>query len=178
MQSNHGYTSGKELYEDVSSYPGLTPAHIYGVRKSDIEVVKKRKNWINFEDHITKELASRNHDKLLLSLVRTSLQDTDILSHRNLEIMKMIDATSPYAATVNKFKDVVAFDGNIAHIKRLFQRFSPTTSMNPDTLMSKHQAELDVINKRYPLIVALSSYRAEPADIAEYISLIDEKKGV
>jgi hypothetical protein len=178
MQSSNGYTSGKELYEDVSSYPGLKPAHIYGVRKSDIEVVKKRKNWINFEDHITKELASRNHDKLLLSLVKSSLQDTDILSHRNLEILEMIDANSPYAVTVNKFKDVEAFDGTSVYIKRLFQRFCPATTLNPDTLLTKHQAELDVINKRYPLITSLSSYRTEPADIAEYISLIDEKKGI
>lgn len=178
MQSSKGYTSGKELYEDVSSYPGLRPAHIYGVRKSDLEAVKKRKNWINFEDYVTKELASRNHDNLLLSLIRSSLQDTDILNHRNLEIMGMIDAKSPYAVTVNKFKDVVAFDGNSAHIKRLFQRFCPSTSVNPDTLMTKHQSELNVINKRYPLIPALSSYRAESADIAEYISLMDEKKGI
>lgn len=178
MQSSKGYTSGKELYEDVSSYPGLKPAHIYGVRKSDLEAVKKRKNWINFEDYVTKELASRNHDKLLLSLVRSSLQDTDILNHHNLEILRMIDAKSPYAVTVNKFKDVAAFDGNSAHIKRLFQRFCPSTSVNPDTLMTKHQAELDVINKRYPLIPALSSYRTESADIAEYISLMDEKKGI
>jgi hypothetical protein len=42
----------------------------------------------------------------------------------------------------------------------------------------KFQKEVDEVNSRYPLLSKLSTYRVEASDIAEYVNLIDQKKGI
>jgi hypothetical protein len=179
MQSAKGYTSGTELYEDVKSLPGLFNGTIYGVRKTDIEDIKKRKNWVNFEDHISTVLTSKDNSKLLMSLVKSRLDNAEILQYtNNKEIIDLINADSPYSKLVSEFIKVDKFNGNTYNIDRLFRRFAPKANLSPDVLVIKYNAELKVVNSRYPLLSKTSTYRITASDIAEYINLIDAKKGI
>jgi hypothetical protein len=179
MLSAKGYQSGKELYEDVKSLPGLFGGEIYGVRKSDIEEIKKKPNWKNFEEHIVEKLAAKDNSKLLMSLVKSSLDGADVINGiHNRDILAKIDANSPYAKLVSVFVNVDKFTGNRYNIDRLFRKFAPTANLSPDALVTKYQKELDTVNSRYPLLTKLSTYRVEAKDVAEYINLIDEKKSV
>jgi hypothetical protein len=178
MLSAKGYTSGKELHEDVKSLPGLFGDEIYGVRKSDIEEIKKKPNWKNFEDHIADKLNGKDNSKLLMSLVRSGLDHADMFSYNNFSILAEIDANSPYAKLVKVFEKVDKFQGNRYNIDRLFRKFAPSANLSPEALVIKYQAELNEVNRRYPLLSKLSTYRVEASDIAEYVNLIDAKKGI
>jgi len=179
MLSAKGYQSGKELYEDVKSLPGLFNGEIYGVRKTDIEEIKKKANWKNFEDHIVEKLAVKDNSKLLMSLVKSCLDRADILNGiYNQSILAEIDTNSPYAKLVSVFVKVDKFNGNRYNIDRLFRKFAPNANLSPDALTIKYQADLDAVNSRYPLLSKLSTYRVEASDIAEYVNLIDAKKGI
>jgi hypothetical protein len=179
MQSSKGYTSGTELHEDVKCLPGLFNGNVYGVRKGDIEDIKKRSNWKNFEDHIADQLNGKDVSKLLMSLVKSRLDGADILSYTsNKEILGRINDKSPYAILVNEFAKVGKFEGNNHNLERLFRRFAPKANLSPDVLIIKYNAELSAVNRRYPLLSKLNTYRVNANDIAEYINLIDEKKGI
>jgi hypothetical protein len=177
MLSAKGYTSGKELYDDVNSMPGLFNGTIYGVRKADIEEVKKMKNWINFEDHIAAKLNGKDVSKLLMSLVKSNLENRDIFDFPK-EVIDQLDATSPYAKMVLEFKNVDRFTGNQYNMKNLFRKFAPSANLSPDALTAKYQTQLNEVVRRYPLLSNLSTYRVEASDIAEYVNLIDQKKGI
>jgi hypothetical protein len=178
MLSAKGYTSGKELNEDVKSLPGLFGGEIYGVRKSDIEEIKKKANWKNFEEHIADKLNGKDNSKLLMSLVKSGLDRADLFSYNNRSILGEIDANSPYAKLVTVFAKVDKFSGNRYNIDRLFRKFAPSANLSPDALVIKYQAELNEVNSRYPLLSKLSTYRVEASEIAEYVNLIDAKKGI
>ena len=179
MESKKGYTSGKELYEDVKCLPGLYNGEIYGVRKKDIEDIKKRKNWVNFEDHITAVLNGKDVSKMLMALIRSRLDHTDIFQYNNKTIIGLLEnQDSPYAKLINQFINVSKFDGNSYRIESLFRKFAPNANMDPTSLVTKYQQEVNSVNRRYPLLAKLSTYRVEASDIAEYINLIDAKKGV
>lgn len=64
------------------------------------------------------------------------------------------------------------------NIERLFKNFAPNAKLDPYALTAKYQGELNEVNRRYPLLTKLSSYRVNANDIAEYINLIDDKKGL
>ena len=179
MQSSKGYTGGKELYEDVKSLKGLFGDNIYGVRKKDIEEIEKKPNWKNFEDHIAEQLAKRDMSKMLLSLVRSSLDHSDILQFNNSDIAMYIEnKKSPYFKLVETFKGVDKFEGSRYNIERLFRNFAPNKSLDPTALQTKYNNELRAVNMRYPLLLKLSTYRVDASEVAEYVNLIDAKKGV
>jgi hypothetical protein len=179
MLSAKGYTSGKELHDDVKSLSGLFNGEIYGVRKSDIEDIKKKANWKNFEDHVAEKLNAKDNSKLLMSLVKSGLDGADVINGiHNKDILTKIDENSPYAKLVTVFVKVDKFTGNRYNIDRLFRKFAPTANLSPDALVTKYQKELDAVNSRYPLLTKLSTYRVEASDIAEYINMCDAKKGI
>ena len=179
MQSTKGYSSGKEFYEDVTSLPGLFSGEIYGVRKSDIEAIKLFKNWVNIEEHISKKLNASNSDSVLMSLVRSKLDNTDVLTYtNNAEVLKAVNANSPYAKFVAQFKGVDKVSKSMFNIERLFKNFAPNAKLDPYALTVKYQGDLNEVNRRYPLLTKLNSYRVNADDIAEYINLVDDKKGL
>ena len=178
MISSKGYTSGKELHNDVTSMPGLFSGTIYGVRKSDIEVIMTKKNWINFEDHIEGKLKA-NDTKLMMGLVLKFLDNNDILKYNNKSVVTAIThPDSPYAKFVNAFADASEYNGNVNSLNSLYRKFLPNANTSPDALVAKYQGELNSVNRRYPLLAKLSTYRVEAGDIAEYINLIDTSKGI
>jgi hypothetical protein len=177
MQSSKGYGSGKELYEDVMSLPGLFNGTIYGVRKGDIDEVKKMKNWVNFEDHITVTLTTKDVSKLLLSLVKANLDRRELFEMPK-GVMSLIDSKSPFAEMILAFKGVDKFTGNQYNMNNLFRKFAPNANLSPEALTVKYQQQLNAVNTRYPLLASLSTYRVEASDIAEYINMIDAKKGI
>jgi hypothetical protein len=177
MLSSKGYDSGKSLYEDVMSLPGLFNGTILGVRKGDIEEVKKMKNWVNFEDHITTLLTTKDVSKLLMSLVKSNLDRRELFELPR-GVMSLIDEKSPYAKMILAFKGVDKFTGNQYNLNNLFRKFAPNANLSPEALTIKYQQQLNAVNDRYPLLAKLSSYRVEASDIAEYVNLIDTKKGI
>jgi hypothetical protein len=104
------------------------------------------------------------------------LERADLFSYQG--VLAEINANSPYAKLVSVFVKVDKFQGNRYNIDRLFRKFAPNANLSPEALMANYQKELDEVNRRYPLLSKLSTYRVEASDIAEYVNLIDSKKGI
>ena len=178
MLSTKGYTSGKEFFEDITALPGLFNGEVYGVRKGDLDYIKTQKNWINIETHIEQVLNGKDVSKVLLSIVRGRLDRNDILNFKSWNLLPQIDEKSPFAQFVNVFKNVDAFSGSSYNVSNLFHKFAPNANISPDALVVKYQQQLDEVNRRYPLLTKLNTYRVDASDIAEYVNLIDQKKGI
>jgi len=176
LESTKGYTGGKELYEDVCSVKGLFQGEIYGVRKKDIESIRQKSNWKNFEDHIAELLAQKDLEPLMLSLAVSDLDRDEIFRLPNRSISFYLNGDTDYEQFVNKFKSVDKYEGSVYNLKRLVEKFVPGTVIDPTALIQKYQTELDQLNEKYPLLRAISTYRTEARDIAEYINLVNSKK--
>jgi hypothetical protein len=173
MQSSKGYASGKELYDDVTALTGLFTGEIYGVRKGDIEAIRARKNWVNFEEHVATVLNGKDISKIMLGMVKSSLDTGSIYEYNNNTILGLIGDNSPYKMFVKELLEVEKFRGSTFNVKRLFMRFAPNANFSPDALVEKYQTQVNEVLNRYPLLKAVSGYRSDSTAIAEYINLID-----
>jgi hypothetical protein len=90
----------------------------------------------------------------------------------------LIPDASPFKKFVSVFKNVEKPSHSSYRIENLFRRFAPNANLDPNTLANKYQNDLRGINNRYPLLTRLNSSRVHAADVAEYVNLIDAKKGV
>ncbi len=178
MQSTKGYSDAKYFYNDVTALPGLFKGEIYGVRKGDIAWVKLQKNWVNLEEHIEKTLNGQNNSTLLNSVVKARTEDHGLFDLGNDTLSLIENKNSPYLKLLSEFKGVDKFKGNQYNLSNLFNKFAPKANLSPEALINKYNQEFETVARRYPLLTKLSSYRTNASDIAEYINMIDAKKGV
>jgi hypothetical protein len=157
---------------------GIYTDHIYGVRKTDIEWVKTQKNWVNLDEHIAGKLAKLGQSDVM-GLVKQSIDWKELYQYNATK--HIANTSSPYLVLFNTFKDVKESDEKMRQsLEWLCRQYKVATSTNvdPASLIDKYNKEVEAIFKRYPLIKSLSKYSTEGADLAEYINLIDQTKGV
>jgi hypothetical protein len=157
---------------------GIYTDHIYGVRKTDIEWVKTQKNWVNLDEHIAGKLAKLGQSDVM-GLVKQSIDWKELYQYNATK--HIANTSSPYLVLFNTFKDVKESDEKMRQsLEWLCRQYKVATSTNvdPASLIDKYNKEVEAIFKRYPLIKSLSKYSTEGADLAEYINLVDTKKGV
>jgi hypothetical protein len=176
MVSSVGYTDAKDFYSDIQALPDLYNGKVYGVRKGDIEEIKKLKNWINLEKHVADKLTTAAQ-AVSMGTIKARLSAHHIFNYE-AAVVDLVDANSPFAKVYNAFKGVESNHSDAHHIQRLFKRFAANAPTNPDTLVNQWQAELDVVHKRYPLLRHVSHYSPDAADIADYINMIDTNLGI
>jgi hypothetical protein len=178
MQSSKGYTDAKHFYGDVTSLPGLFSGEIYGVRKTDIADIKKRKNWINLEKHITQKLNGKDISKLLMSVVKREVAAGNFFDLHSNVAMYIENVDSLYVKMLNEFKAVDKYRGDTYNLTSLFNKFAPNNGLNPNTLILKYNTMFEELFSRYPLLRHLSTYRISASEIADYVNLIDSKKEI
>jgi hypothetical protein len=177
VQSKHGSINVKQFYNDLKDcgLEGLKTT-IYGVRKGDIEFIKTQKNWINIEDHITKELAKPIDNKLVMSLVMQAVDNFNLLQYTYNIVSAVTNLNSPYVKLVTQFKGYEKIRYDATSLKRLCSRYASGVTFNPEAQVQKFVDECSAINKRYPLLAYLRS--APNAEVADYINVIDTQKGI
>jgi len=148
---------------------------IYGVRKGDIEFIKTQSNWINIEDHITKELNSIDN-KLTMSLVLQAVDNFNLLSYNDNIVYNVEAVDSPYVKLVKQFKGFEKIKYSEQSLKNLCRMYATHVTFNPQTTVDKFVAECKEIYQRYPLLQYLHS--APNHEVGAYINLIDTQKGV
>ena len=171
------YHDVKELHFHLQK-SGLFTQSIYGVRKSDIEWVKTQKNWVNLDEHIKDKLSKLGQNDVL-GLVKKAIDWNELYQYNATKFVT--EPMSPYLILYNTFKDVKAEDNTKKHsLEVLCRNYRVQTQANidPSSLIDKYQKEVNDIYNRYPLLKKISKYSTEGADVAEYINLIDAKKGV
>ena len=175
--SEFGLTNSKEFSEDLKrcGFRSLN-VEVYGVRKSDIDFIKTQKNWVNIEQFLKKTLSSVSQDDLK-RLVVSTLDKKAILYYNNAIADNIENKASPYLKVATMFKNVTKSEGfGQASLQRLCRRYAKELELT--SLETAIENECAAVLARYPLLSGLETYRMNNLAVAEYINLIDTKKGV
>ncbi len=148
---------------------------IYGVRKGDIEFIQTQKNWINIEDHITKELSAIDN-KLVMSLVLQAVDNFNLLQYNDNIVYHVESVDSPYVKLVKQFAGFEKIRYSEQSLKNLCRLYAKDVSFNPQDTVDAFTTQCKVVAERYPLLQYLRS--APSQEVGEYINLIDTQKGV
>jgi hypothetical protein len=167
----------KELHNHLNR-SGIFTKTIYGVRKTDMDWVKLQKNWINLDEHIKEKLSQMGQSDVM-GLVKQAIDWKEIYQYN--AIKHVTNPNSPYIVLFNAFKDVKVEDSSRkTNLEWLCKKYSVQTQSNvdPSKLIDKYSKDVLELYGRYPLLKRISKYSTEATEVAEYINLIDEKKGV
>jgi hypothetical protein len=170
-------TDVKEFYNDLKDcgLKGLQTT-IYGVRKTDIEFIKTKKNWINIEEHIVRELAKPIDNKLIMSLVLYAIDDHDNILYNDTVAYHIENTKSPYMQFISKLKGFDKIRYSERSLQRLCSRYASGVAFNPEAKVKSFVDECNAIVQRYPLLQYLRSVPSE--ELANYINVIDAQKGI
>jgi hypothetical protein len=153
---------------------GISNQTIYGVRKGDIEFIKTQTNWVNLEDHIADVLTKLTPDDFK-KLAAGTVDKYKLLQYNDGIVKAVSNPKSPYVKTATYLKGVRENDVSEISLKELFKLFGVALDIQPIVeAIVKDSAD---VYARYPLLKDLG-HRCTSSDTAEYINLIDEKKGV
>lgn len=156
----------------ITGFGNLT---IYGVRKTDIEAIQMQKNWVNIEDHITKVMSGIS-EKQVMGLVMQALDKFHFTNYNSNIVSKVTDPASPFSVFNIKFKGHEKVRHSEHALRMLTTRYAKGTTFDVNAVITKFEGEVKELYKRYPLLSQV--YSAPSEDIAEYINLIDAKKGI
>jgi hypothetical protein len=167
----------KDLHYNLNK-SGIFTDTIYGVRKADLEWVKLQKNWVNLDEHI-KDKLSKMGQADVLGLVKAAIDFAALYQYN--AVKHVANSNSPYVMLYNTFKDVKLEDSSRkTYLEWLCKNYFIQTQANidPSELINKYKMEVENIHMRYPLLKYINRHSAQASDIAEYINLVDEKKGI
>jgi hypothetical protein len=168
--------SGKDFISDLKG-SGFSELHVevLGVRKGDLEFIKTQKNWVNIEDMIQTVLNGATDDQKM-NLAVNSVDKVSLIAYNKNIVEAINNDKSPYVAFVTKMKNASKISFSEYSLDRLCRRYN----VNPIGLTALKESivnECAAVYSRYPLLSSLG-YCSDNSAIAEYISLIDTKKGV
>lgn len=178
--SKFGETTVKDLYYDIrccNSIPGFSSLTIYGVRKSELELVQAYKNWVNAEDFIAKSLRSIT-DLQKLSLAAAELDSLDYIDYDAFIVKNITNRDSPYVKIVEKLKGKKRIDKyEVVSFKKLCKTYLKDDKTSPMDDIKTLVDEAATVYKRYPLLKYLNC-GVERLEVAKYINLIDTQEGI
>jgi hypothetical protein len=153
---------------------GIYDGPIYGVRKSNIEAIKKMSNWVEIDTMVESKLSSFDGTQIM-GVVKDAI---DFDRHFHWKITNMISSSSKYAEFVSVFEGVGDIDRNKSSVLGvLFRAYNvPDNSSNEsETLITKYTTQRDEIYARYPLLTSIGRYSASAEAVADYINMVDNK---
>jgi hypothetical protein len=148
---------------------------LYGVRKGDIEAIKKMSNWINIEDHITTVLTGLN-TKIGMASVLEGLDKHPIFGYNYQKVSDGVDAKSPAKMFLDSFVGLPKMTG-IHWLNRLMQNMNIQNNIDVKAVTAQFKGKLMEFSNRYPLINKFDSH-ANENDVCEYVNLVDTVKGI
>jgi len=175
-----GYSFDIKEMQKVLEACGITSLRtvkIYGVRKGDLPDIQAKSNWVNVEDHIESVLKNLT-EKDILPTLRSSLDSFEILRYDTTVLKGLItNQKSPFLEKLSKFAGVGKASRNEYAFRTVFEWYGKGTTFDVNALITKYKDEFATLQKRYPLLKNYV-YDVSNEAVAEYIDLIDIKKGV
>jgi hypothetical protein len=175
--SDFGMSNSKQFAEDLKRCGfGKLNVEVYGVRKGDIKFIQTQKNWINIEKFL-KDTLSAVKEADLKRLVVSTVDKKQILQYHNTIADNVENKASPYTKVATMFKGVSKIDGfSKESLQRLCRMYAKELELSK--IEDAVENECAAVLNRYPLLSGLETYRMNSLAVAEYINLIDAKKGV
>lgn len=159
-----------------SGIPAFQNLTILGVRKTDIEEVKKRKNWVNLEKFIVKNLKTVDSE-LIKSMAASHVEGSSRGSiFQRDDLLTQVNADSPFVEMVTSMKAANKAKCDYNSLASLCTAYKVLTGgVDIVTQVKEKEAEFRNVYNRYPLLQSIGSY-ADAAAVVEYINLIDAAK--
>lgn len=176
LVSAYGAKDPKEVVSllERSGIPNAV-TQVYGVRKTDIENIKAKANWINLEDYIVKLLNSVNTN-VVDGLARRILQSRHsinfTITNRMENALKHLPATSPFHSVVKVLK-APDTELNETYTQRLDALYKTPGTANFRTLAEKLATETYRLLSNYPMLKFIGEARRDEAMVVEYIKSCD-----
>lgn len=150
---------------------------LHGVRNADLATVSQLSNWVKLEDHIVAQLNAI--DDILITSVAAFEIDNGRTSRYDEDIVKHLDAASPYAVMATKLAGMAKTQCNISSVDRLTKIYKDLLTPNTDFAkkVATKTKEFNEVGARYPLLQHTNSW-APASSIAEYIKLVDAVQGI
>ena len=154
--------------------------HIYGVRKADIEFIKKQSNWINLETHLQTELAKLDATALT-KLAAKAMRLPYVLEASSIgQSIKALltNQASPFIKLADQYKNTASYSFSKSSLQFLLDRYCTSSATDFNALVEQLKLELQDAMARYPMIKTVDRYSENIQDISDYINLVDAAKGV
>lgn len=148
---------------------------VYGVRKTDLPTIQKKKNWVLVEDHINTVLKSMA-GKIHMARIMDKLDSHAVFNYNITEMVKNLGDKSPAKAFLNDFAGLPKIN-NLWSFQTLLKTFGITSTVDVDAMAVVYRQKLKDFDKDYPLFTKFGSYVTE-SDLCEYINLVDKVKGI
>jgi hypothetical protein len=187
--SKIGGMDAKDIQTNLrnSLIPELQNIEVYGVRKTDIEVIKTKSNWINIEDHLTQFFNTPN-ENVLNTIVRSRVTLIGALFESysttvRRDIDDNVDVNSNFRKVIDFHKTLSnTKKGNgLAHIAALSRVYGNDPQKGLYFAAEKVEKEYNALCAEYPMLEYMnSSYGNEKLSkvILDYVNLIDKTKGI
>jgi hypothetical protein len=157
-----------KLVDESNVFTGI----IYGVRKGDIEEIKKLKNWVNLDEFIKDQL-NKMQNTSVMPLVKSSIDFDSYFKYNKKEIEQLSKASS-FRVFYEKFADVKAMDDKQAkRLEKLSSLYNVVLAKNNVSgEIDKYKKELKQTMSKYPML-QYTTYA--PANvIIDYINQMDK----
>jgi len=148
----------------------LSDLTIYGVRKVDMEEIKKQPNWVNVETFIEKTLQVPDHN-VIMNLV----EDT-VSMQRLHSVASHLKDGSPFKTVMSNFDGYTRVKFAEHAFRQLYSLYGSKLNFDLTTAVKKFVDDFSAINKRYPLLNHIDRGVGDSV-VAEYIAMVDNFKG-
>lgn len=167
----------KDLYTNLgrSGIVDLKDIKIYGVRKGDIDWVRGQKNWVLAEQHIC-DVLERLTPEALASLATAEVDASGVFKYNTKILAQVENPHSPYVKLVSKFQGTEKTNFSKYNLNQLLNVYANGKTI--DSAVEALQLESQQVRNRYPLLNSVRDYSMDETAVAEYINLIDAKKGI
>jgi hypothetical protein len=159
----------------------LASINILGVRKNDLDAVRKQKNWVNLEQYIEQSLVVPSQS-LILTMALSDIDMFNFLSPGySSDPYKFhfggIQKDSPFRKCIEKFVGFkrVSFDQKCLNM--VYSLYGSKLNFDVSANVKNVVTEYEEISSRYPLLAELSR-SAKVEAVSEYVTLIDNLKGI
>lgn len=153
---------------------------IYGVRKTDLDEVKKRPNWVNIEEHIEKTIGVPD-EAVIMTVALQEMKLFSFMGDRYSHSLKfdhsLVKNGSPFKEFVKKYDNYKRVEFSEHAMKMLYSAYGSKINFDMPTAVKKHVDEFVNVTKRYPLLDNIER-GAAPSAVAEYVNMIDNLKGI
>lgn len=157
---------------------GVFTETVYGVRKTDLENIKGKANWVNLDDHLRAELAKPGVINVK-GIIKEAIGFNAYFKFAHVH-PDITNANSPYLKLFNEFAGATAVNKTVLDgFQRLCIIYDiKAGNVNVTDEVAKYKKEMNAVEARYPLLVNLDRYFRDSQAVAEYINAIDMLKGI
>lgn len=176
MISEYDLDEAKTLHRWIrnSGIKSLSDIVIHGVRKSDLDAVKNKSNWINIEQHVIDSISQIDKEVIVASAIKkVSLRQANFIIK---DAIPLVNPNSPYVKLANAINKTKSYTFESSSLESLFKKYGKSASFDFSKEVEDAVTEIKETTRRYKIFDHCSWI---PSDVAaEYINMVDTAKGI